>query len=275
MNFDYNGWLRDGLNALKEDMGLSGFDIEVDEEQSFIKKKDLKPNVIYVLTRALQNSISIGVDTQPIQVLVLTEQNSLETSMALFSQFAKTWNFVPLTIGNIWVKQQYSEPVVLSNFNTVSYGYRSVLYMSVTLYIMENVVDLKDLYIDGNPYTVLSFDIAYQMNPNTQQIVGENQFISRSVKSVSSLAISIALPVTANDLITKVLAILDETDSTTTDPSGDGYTGDPTSYGGNENFYFTFKLGTKQFTNKRMKLISADFGASVNDVPAIKLGFLR
>jgi len=283
MKLDYNELLREQLYALKNQYELlDDYEFIVDSEQSFIKKRDFQPNTIYVLTKTLTNDNSIGVDTQPIQILILSEQNSLDICKSFFSDFAKTYNFVvkskrydvdtsttPETYKTMWVKQQYSDPVVLSNFNTISYGYRSVLYMSANLYIMYNVVDLHDLTIDGKGYTALTWDMAYTMTPNTQQTTETNEYISKSVKSVSSLAITITLPVVESSLITKVLSILDESDNTTTD------TNDTLSYGGNENFYFSFYLGQKQFANKKLKLVSAIMGTAIDNVPVIRLGFLK
>ena len=170
---------------------------------------------------------------------------------------------------SIWVKQQYSDPVVLSNFNTFDYGYRSILYLSATIYVMYDVVDLRDLRIDNQTYDVLTFDISYTMTPNSQQVTGANNFITKSVKTASSLAINITLPVVKSELITKVLEIVNETDTTTTDGT------DSLSYGGNENFYFDFYLGDTHFYNKRFKLITLAYGSAINNIPAIRLGFMR
>lgn len=274
MNFDYNQFLSDKIYALKGEYGLDAIDFVVDQEQAFMKHKDLEPNTVYVLTRMLQNDISIGIDTQPVQVLILSEQNSLESVMSFFSVFAKKYNFFTTTstyeedgeTHSVWTKQQYTDPVVLSNFNTVDYGYRSVLYMSVNLYIMKDVVDLRDLEIDGTEYKVLSFDMAYSMSPNTQQ--RSSEYISSSAKTVSTLSISITIPPIQCDLITKVLSIMNESDSTPSDAE------DPTTVGGNENFDFDFVFGA-HFEHKKLKLISADFGATINNVPAIRLGFMK
>lgn len=276
MRFDYNELLRQKIYSLQQTLELEGVRFVIDSEQSFIKMKDLEPGVIYVITRDLQNDNSIGVDTQPVQILILSEQNSLEIAKSFFTDFAKKYNFEAISQTyvdsenvrrNIWIKQQYSDPVVLSNFNTMNYGYRSVLYVSTTLYIMYDVVDLKDLKIDNVAYRALTWDLAYNMTPNTQQL--SNEYISKSVKSVSSMAITITLPVVESALITKVLAILDESDGASTDLT------DTLSYGGNENFYFDFYLGSKHFVNKRMKLVSADIGTAIDNIPAIRLGFIK
>lgn len=252
---NYNDILRDKVNRQKNALGLD-YEFIVDSEQAFVKNKDLKPNTIYVLTRELQNELSVAVNTQPIQILILAEQDKLDIAMAFFKKFASDNNFVPFEDGTTWVKQQYTEPVVLSNFNTVAYGYRSVLYMAVTLYIMENVADLNNLYIDGDAYTPLTWDLAYSMTPNTQQLATEN--ISSSVKSVSTLSISMTIPLLNNlPLVTKVFNILSETNN------------------GNDDFTFAFNLGTTGFTGLKMKLTTAEIGTAINDIPAIRLGFIK
>ena len=283
MIYDYNETLRQQLHNLQNTLGLTEVSFEVDSEQAFIKNKDLDPNTIYVLTRNLQNDNSIGVDTQPVQILILTEQNSLDIANAFFTEFAKKYNFEASSSTytengvshSIWVKQQYSDPVVLSNFNTVDYGYRSVLYMAANLYIMYDIADLNYPNIDGNikidsvAYKVLTFDLSYSMTPNTQQLSTAGEYISKSIKSISTLAITITIPTVSSALITKVLAIMNETDTTTTDLS------DSTSYGGNENFLFDFYIGTTHFESKKLKLTTAEFGAAVNNIPAIRLGFMK
>lgn len=275
MNFNYNELLREQLYRLQETLNLTDYDFEIESEQDFIKRKDLKPNTIYVLLKYLQNDIQIGVNTQPVQLLILTEQNSLDISKAFFSKFAIEYNFYTKSYryGNegaykyLYVKQQYTDPVVLSNFNTVDYGYRSVLYMSVNLYITDDVVDLHDLKIDSAEYKALTWDLSYSMTPNTQQTTESGNFISKSVKSVSSLAITLTLPVVQSALTNKVLSVLNETDTATAD--------NDLLYGGNEDFVFDFYLGSIHFENKSMKLVSCQFGTAIDNIPVIRLGFIK
>lgn len=285
MNFNYNELLKTELYNLQPVYGLDNYEFEVDSEQAFLKRKDLKPNTIYVLTKELQNDNSIGVDTQPVQILILTEQNSLEISKAFFTGFAKKFNFQEVyqtytdednVTHNIWIKQQYSDPVVMSNFNTIDYGYRSVLYMSATLYIMYDIVDLKVLKIDGKSVKALTFSLAYTMTPNTQQVTGSTEFISKSVKSISSLAINLTIPTVQSDLISKVLSIANETDTQQTTEL---------TYGGNENFNVYFELGNIPFGNSgaiddtgkvlNMKLVALNYETAINNIPAIRLGFTK
>lgn len=260
MELDYNLLLLDRLVALQQELGLDGFNIEVDYEQSFIKDKDLNPNTIYVLTKYLQSDRSIGVETQPMQIFVLSEQNSLDASRLLFSEYAKAYNFKPIFQGNEWVKQQYSDPVVLSNFNTVDYGYRSILYVSVTLYIMENVIDVSSVIVDSESYTPLAFNISYSMSTNTQQLPTEE--IASSRKTVSTFAITMTVPLVESPLVKEALQIMNE------EESGD------TIF----DISFTCKVGDTGYSKtitKDMRLISAQLTTAPNQVPGLQLGFMK
>ena len=260
MNFNYNDLLREKIYELQRTLGDNfAFKFEIDSEQSFLKRKDLEPETIYILTKDLQNDNSIGVDTQPVQILILTEQNSLDTTKFFFSELAKKYNFeaISKTINgtNIWVKQQYSDPVVLSNFNAVDYGYRSIMYMSATLYIMYNVVDIKELTIDGVAITPLASSLSYSSSMNTQQFF--TRYIAQSVKSISTLSLTITVPVVASDFITKIVNIM----------------GEQTGYTGNEDFAVSFKLSGVTF-NVNMKLVSTQFTTAPNQVPSMVIGMM-
>ena len=289
MRFDYNRILRNKLYLLQNELGLSNFNFEVDSEQAFLKKKDLTPNTIYVLTKNLQNDNSIGVDTQPVQIMILSEQDSLDVSKAFFTEFAKKNNFEAISetytedgeTHNIWLKQQYSDPVVLSNFNAVDFGYRSVLYISATLYIMYDVIDVSNVYVDyvngDKPYVPLNFNVSYSMSTNTQQMAGSaGTFIASSMKTVSTFALTMTVPMLATKLVKKVLNILKETDNT-------GLAGtDGIAYDGNNEFVIKFDCSVgkeetayKVTIEKTVRLISAQLVTAPNQVPSLQLGFMK
>lgn len=272
MRFDFNKIFREKLYSLQKQLELSNFEFEVDSEQAFLKKKDLKPNTIYVLTKTLQNDNSINVDTQPIQILILSEQDRLDVSKAFFSEFAKKYNFEAIsesytengTSHNIWIKQQYSDPVVLSNFNAVDFGYRSVLYISATLYIMYDVLDIENLEIDGDAVEALNFNISYSMSTNTQQL--PSKYIATSLKTVSTFAVTLTVPMLNNNFVKKCLNILAETNN----------------YDGNNPFVFEFDFAINKDANsfkvsmeKTMRLISVQITTAPNQVPSLQLGFME
>lgn len=266
MSYRYENELLMNLTRIKDDLGLSGYSFVVDEEQMFIKRKDLDPNTIYVVIKYLGSDISVNEKTQPVQILVLSEQNQLEVSRIVFQELAKRYNFtVYKDSEGTYVKYQYSDPVVLSNFNGVSYGYRSMLYVSVTLRIMENVLDLgvtdtQNVYhpgciqISGEILKPVSFSISYAMTPNTQQIA--TKYISSSEKSVSTFALSIGFDMINSSFLVDVIDTLSETNN------------------GNETYTVKFEIGSNAIT-KNMKIISAAMVFSPGGFPELRIGLLE
>ena len=299
MNYTY--FLESKLNLIKVNLGIEN-NIIVADEQMFTKMK-LDPNNIYVVVKVLSSIIAYDGRVQPIQLMVISEQNSLETAKALFNQFTSENNLVAERFGSDLVKQTYESPVVVNNYTEIGYGFNSLLYVSGTLYILDNIVDLTNLTIDGVSLKVNSFNLVYAMTGNTQPVSGN--LISSTVKSVSTVNCSFVIPMIAsyNSLILKVLEIKaglksgDETfnfsfniadsldgevndyDSTATYNSGnvcsnagiiyrcksDAVTGtfDPTKWE---------EIGV-QFSYA-MKLVSADFTTAPNSAPSLQLGFM-
>ena len=264
MNYDYKYHLLEQLTTelreLQEEIGLSDFNFTIEEEQDFIKRRDYNPDTIYIVIKYLTDTKQIGATVQPLQLLILTEQGSLEVTKILFDRFSDNNNWHVYTSNNIYVKQQYSQPVVLSNFNPALYGYRSVMYVSATLFVMDNYVDVSDLTIDGVSIEPINFSLTYTMSTNTQQKQGNN--LSTSEKNVSTLAIAIAIPPIYSTLITKVRNSIKGYDS------------------GNDNYSISFKLkisddyAEDSLLTYEMKLTSAMLISAPNQVPSWQLGFI-
>lgn len=181
--FDFINYLRQELNS---------DDVVVLPEQMFAKYGDLEPQTIYVVVKYLASSIEFGAETQPIQLLILSEQNGLEKAKTLFDSFTVTHNWISGIFDGTFVKQQYSSPVVLSNYNEISHGYRSVLYVSATLYLMENVADITEFKIKGISVKPFNTTWSYQMSGNTQAISGD--LIASTVKNIATFSLSLSIP---------------------------------------------------------------------------------
>lgn len=265
MAYNYELFLIGKLNIIKNQLSLNDesfnlINIQVATEQAFFKEKSLTPNTIYVVIKYLQSSIEFNTKTQPVQILAMCEQNNIDHARTILDKFANENNFTNETSGTTFVKHQYTNPVVISNFNEVSYGYRSVIYISGTLYIMENVSDIKELKItvDSTQISVdpLNFTFSYGMTPNTQQISGN--YIATSVKSVATASFGMSIPFTTNAFTSKVFSIMDGNVS------------------GNYEFAISFKLGSSNtLYTYSVKLTSANLTTSPNSVPVLQLGFMR
>lgn len=263
MNWNYENYIISELIAIQKEEGLSDYNFKIETEQAFIKRKDYNENTIYIVIKYLADTKSVSSTMQPIQFLILTEQNSLDVTKVLFDKFATShnWTVAPDT-GTEYIKQQYTSPVVLSNFNPVLYGYRSVMYMTATLYIMEDIVDFGKVSITTDNEEVevdaINLALSYSMSTNTQQIKSEE--IASSEKTVSTLSITLSIPMKSSTLITKILGIINETEE------------------GNDDFVIKLYEDSDDSTptiSKTMKLISAQITTAVNQIPSIQIGFMK
>lgn len=283
MSWDFNKYLAEQIGDVQRDLSLENFVIEVCDEQTFVKMKFLKENTIYVVTKYLTSTITIDAKTQPVQIMILSENNSLEAAKLIFSTFADRNNFQVVMDGNTYIKQQYTQPVVLSNFNEVAYGYRSVLYISCTLLIMDDLLDIYTLDSNGEQVrntikiktgsqdyevvNVLAFNFSYSMTPNTQPIPPSR--LSTSVKSVATFGINFVIPPKGKYAETKTtpttfvgfLKVMNEIMVGNTS--------------GNTSFIVDFYFGDTHFQNVSMKMISAMLNSGPDKIPGIQIGLLR
>ncbi len=259
MTYDFENYLFNKLTQIAVSLDLRDVNIQVSKEQNFAKMNKITPNTIYIVIKYLSSSIEYYTETMPIQILVLSEQNSLDKAKMIMNKFSETYNWQIIEEDGLFIKQQYNSPVVLNNYVEVSYGYRSVLYVTGTLFIMENIVDVKNVMIDGyGPYKPLAFNINYSMSTNTQQL--PNSYIATSLKTVSTFSLTMTIPmvnlgVEGEDLIDRVILIMNnEAD-------------------GNDSFHIQFNLGTN--FDKTMRLISAQIMTAPNQIPSLQLGFME
>lgn len=265
MNYNFENYLLEKLNLINTDLDL-GLTIYGSVEQNFAKMEQPGPDDIFIVIKYLSSSIQFDAETMPIQILVLSEENSLDKARMLMNKFANDYNWNVINENGTYVKQQYNSPVVLNNYVEVGHGYRSVLYVSGTLYIMENIVDVKNVTVDGVSVQPLAFNISYSMSTNTQQTASD--YIASSVKTVSTFALTMTIPMLESELVTKVMKILDEQNT----------------FDGNNSFSISFECGLEQTVNdqtvpkpisKTMRLISAQITTAPNQVPGLQLGFMK
>ena len=268
MNYDFKQYLANKLAAIAVELDFRTEDgkpdpvnISVANEQNFAKIEKLEPNNIYVVIKYLSSDIQYYTETMPLQILVLSEQNSLDKAKLIMNKFANENNWQVLVENGTYIKQQYNSPVVLNNYVELGFGYRSVLYVTGTLSIMENVVDVTDVKIDEDDVKPLAFNMSYSMSTNTQQLPSEE--IASSMKTVSTFAITMTIPMIASDLVTKIMEIIDEQED------------------GNVSFDISFDCGlynqdeSAHPITKTMRLISAQVTTAPNQVPGLQLGFMK
>ena len=249
---EYENDLAVKLKAIALDYDV---DIEIYDEQIFAKQA-LKPNTIYCVLKYLSTNITYNVKTRPIQIIIVAEANNLEKAKNIFDIFTSTYNWTVITTtDHTYIKQQYSAPTVISNFNEVGYEFVSALYLSGTLVIIENSPDLSNfvITIGQTVYNLkpVDFAISYQANMDTQQMAGTN--IALSKKTVST--VSIMFSVLTTD-IPDFYSIIKGTQQ------------------GNTAFHVTFSLGDTDFTYD-MILSSFQQSFEPGEAPSIRIGMIQ
>ena len=278
MGFDLNEYISSKLEKIRIEMAWDDIKIEVDDEQAFIKDKDLEPNTIFVIVKKLSSDIQYDAETTPIQLMIMSEANSLQATQILFDKFTTENNWKVILENNYYVKQQWNSPVVLNNFSGVDDGYRSVLYVSGTIIEMDNVLDVaqlqfiitrrvynpdtqsyEDVY-DRYDIKPLSFSFSYVMTPNTQPVGGNK--IATSTKNIAAFTITLTLPLRGNnELINQIIKVSAGVDS------------------GNTDFNLCFKIGNIKFgqvedadSPLKYKLTLAQVITDPEKIPALQVG---
>lgn len=254
MNYNFEDCLYTKLVNIAVNLNLD-VKIEVSAEQVFAEMKTFDPDTIYIVVKYLTSDIQFNAETTPIQIIALSEQDSLDKTKMILNKFSTDNNWQVIIDNGTYIKQQYTSPVVLNNFSEVGRGTRSILYITGTLFIMENVIDIKKVEIDDVEYKPIGTNISYSMSVDTQQMPNNN--IAISTKTVSTFAMTLTIPMIASDFIEDVLDILSEESN------------------GNKDFRVKITFQNNLVIQKDMKVINAQILTGINQVPSLQVGLMR
>lgn len=121
-----------------------GYDVEIADEQYYNKSVKNVPGRIYIVVKFGEATLNFGQIVFPITIQAISEQDKLDVCYTLLFEFANKYNInwnKDKTIG-----QFYNAPYVLSNFNEIFEGFRSLLYVSGTFLMTKNANYLTAYY---------------------------------------------------------------------------------------------------------------------------------
>ena len=254
-------------SILSSDVETFGsYKFEICNEQMFYKQ-DLKntKNTIFIVVKYYPATLNFGQILLPIQLDVISEQNKLDIAKRLMCAFAETYN---LEFNNDYtIKQYFQSPSVLSNFNEIGCGYRSLLTMRGTLQISENSNLIKSISLVGgttlNPtYTELGFitsNISFDVQLETQSLYGQDN-ITQSWARVGTLVLNFSIYLTNDEFCNKILYIISK--NTTNAPDGIS-----TPF----NLRILFKNSLE--ISQTFKLANATIQQNMGELPVINLTF--
>lgn len=261
--FNYQGWLVAKFQEAIDELEFN-INFKLSEEQEFISDKNKEPDTLYIVYKEMSGPNSFNVKSVPVQILLLSEENSLEQAKMIASKFASNNNFLTTRDTDVIVKHSYNTPAVLSNFNQIDVGVRSILYISGSLQIISGLLLLRSKHNNSGTITVyndswdedveikyLAFNDTYSMNTNTVQNP-ENE-LSMSKKSTSTVGISIVIPCYNNNFTRDLVRIT---------------TGD---LQGNTTFKISYYLNDI-LVERNVKIISVVFDDNPENAPSLKIG---
>lgn len=246
-----------------------GYKIVLSVEQKFVKERDkVDPKCIFIVIKFLEGAKDNGQLQQPILINALGEQNAIDVCQRLLHEFSQKYSvaYPAQDVDNLVIKQSYSTPMMMQNFNKVGSGYRSLFYMSGTLFVGSNINLIKKITwkngLDGNGYPIyeeipfLSARIHYNAQVDPRSQYGSNDF-TESAAIIRTLSLSLSVYNTTENFNKKVLNVMFGEATVDTE------------------FEFTIEYKDTNISSKtvKMRLVTADDDQQLRAFPARALSF--
>ena len=160
--------IKEQMNAVRmtDPEFYSNYVFDIENEQYFVPDEEREPNRIYIVIKFSPAQIDYGQDIMPFTIQAVSEQNGLIAAQRLLFDYAQTFNLRTLLKDGKTIYQNYTSPNVISNFEVVYDGFRSVLIMSGTILISSNINRITLKYYDGD-YALLDFPSEVESLPLT------------------------------------------------------------------------------------------------------------
>ena len=123
----------------------SKYDFEISNEQFYVPDEDRAPGKIYIVVKFQPASVDYGTFQIPITIQAISEANGLSAAQRLLLEYAQIWNLKKSKENGKLIYQYYQAPSVVSNFDMIYDGFRSVLVTTGTFFVSEgiNLIGLK------------------------------------------------------------------------------------------------------------------------------------
>lgn len=198
------------------------YDFTITSELQFVKDKKFRnelknnPNAIFIVVKFFKATLNFGQVLQPITINALGEMNKLDVCKEILTRYAETYNLY-LTPDN-QIREYFTSPEVLSNFNEIGTGYRSLIELDGTFQISENAINPKLLYLEKTEVVngvstpvwvdvpVITFSPNFSVQLDTQAFANITD-ITKSASKVGTLTFNFTIYLVSSALVNKVLDI--------------------------------------------------------------------
>lgn len=225
-------------------------------EQEFIKIEQKDPKAIYVVLKMGNTSVNFGQTVLPIDLVVMSEQNKLDICQTLFIKFVNKFNLEMNDDSTI--RQVYESPVISSNFNKVSEGFRSILTVSGFFVISKNANFYRLYYKVDDEYKEIPF-LTFRFNANFQ--LDSQTFYNKSNFSESVVKYGVNTFNFTSFLLSDIELMNDAMNVAFKNKSV------------NETFAFKIVLKNGDFLEDNFKIVLVDTNQEIGSIPVIALTF--
>lgn len=142
---------------------LEGFKFKVANEQQFQKEKIKDPTTTYMVVRFAQGNETFAYTSVPFTIVAMGEANGIEKTQLLLMSYTTHYNLT--RVEEQGIAQSYNTPNVVSNFNLVSNGLRSLFYVAGTFLYSELQNYIQSITVGGEPLNFLTAQIGYSATP--------------------------------------------------------------------------------------------------------------
>ena len=248
------------------------YQIELSREQYYVRNTERDPRKIYIVVKFLESDINYNQVTMPINFNIIAEKNKIDVCQRLLLEFAQTYNLRQEKNGNSIIRQVYSSPTVMTNFIDIQDGLRSLLFMSGTFLISENMNPVK-IYVSETEYVddngnreeldYVNFSSTFDIQTDPQAYFNSN---NRTITTNKVATFSFSVTVyntTTSYLLNKVMDIeFEDFDSQPLDIETP--------------FYFDLEYENgKTYKDKAFKLVNVTRQNVIANMPTVSLTFTR
>lgn len=124
---------------------IKGITVYVDDEQNYLKRKEVQSNSIYIVVKFGSASINYGASACPLSLIIFSTENKIKPVQKLLNAFCARWTLQPL---QNWptAQQSWNTASVAQNFMEMGNAYRSLLTMPGVVVIGKDVLDIDKIY---------------------------------------------------------------------------------------------------------------------------------
>lgn len=198
------------------------YNIILSNEQQYVKEKYRDKDSIYIVVKFIPGSLNFGQTLIPINFNALGEGNKLEVCQRLLLEYAQQFNLCePINISasesgdgsSYTIKQVYTQPQVMSNFNPTWNEFRSLFYMSGTFLLGKDSEAIKKITYyssldqeEGSELNFINASWAFAIQLDSQAFYGTNSR-TESKSKIATLTLNVTLYLKNDPLSLKTLKI--------------------------------------------------------------------